>query len=145
WSAGGPLVRVLFHPDAGAAKGDAFGFEAEALFESVFAGQGDFAAGADDAMPGKTAGGSQGPDYLTRATGETGGAGDVAIGGDFAFGDAANGVADDFEHGGYWARYQASVRRRPSSSEYSGRWPRSRTAAVVSACESRTSPARGGA
>lgn len=40
--------------------------------------------------------------------------------------------------------YQSRVRRRPSSKLNCGAWPRSRTAAVVSASEWRTSPARGG-
>src|SRR5664280_1777849 len=43
-----------------------------------------------------------------------------------------------------WWRYHSRVIRMPSSKEYRGAWPRSRTASVVSACESRTSPARGG-
>src|ERR1019366_9487273 len=43
-----------------------------------------------------------------------------------------------------WLRYHSSVIRIPSSNEYRGAWPRSRTASVVSAWESRTSPARGG-
>jgi len=41
-------------------------------------------------------------------------------------------------------RYQSKVKRIPSSKEYFGQWPRSRTAAAISACESRTSPARAG-
>jgi len=91
-------VRVLFHPDTAAAEDDAFGFKTKALFESVFTRQRDFATGADYAMPGQAARGTQRPDDLTCATGEAGRAGDFAIGGNFSFGNSADRVADDFEH-----------------------------------------------
>lgn len=93
------LMLVAIHLDARAVKGHAFGFQPEALFEAAFAGQRDFASGADHAMPRQSGGrGAQCPDHLSRPPGITGGTGDVAISGDFPFGDAPYGVAQDFEH-----------------------------------------------
>ena len=119
-----PFVLMLFHPDASSVKDDAFGLQAEALFQAIFAGKRNFAAGADHAMPGQPArSAAQRPDHLSRTSGKTSRARHVAIGGHFAFRNSANGVADDFKHVASIARYQASVRRRPSSSEYWGRGP----------------------
>ena len=72
--------------------------EAEALFQTFFRGQENFAACADDTVPRKPFGCLQGPDHLARRAWEAGSLGNFAISGDFAFGDAANGGVDLIEH-----------------------------------------------
>ena len=140
----GNSVLMLFHPHARSVEHHAFRFQPQALFEAVFARQRDLSPAPTTRCQGSPRAASQRPDHLPRASRKARRARHIAVGGHFAFRNFANRVADNFEHGAYCARYQASVRRRPSSSEYCGSWPRSRRAAVVSACESRTSPARGG-
>ena len=79
------------HVDAEAVKFYALGLQAEALFEAVFAGEEDFAAGADNALPWDTSAAAvKGPGDLARVAGVSGGVGDVAVGGDFAVGDATD-------------------------------------------------------
>lgn len=94
---------MLFHVDAAAAERNTFGFQAEALLKTRFPAQLDFAAGAEDALPGESDGSTQDADDLASGTGMSGGAGDGAIGRDFAARDQANsgeniGVQG---HGGY--------------------------------------------
>ena len=63
------MMLMLFHPNARAAKSDAFRFQAEPLLETIFAGQRDFAARRDYAMPRQSTAVAQSPDYLTCAPG----------------------------------------------------------------------------
>lgn len=94
----GEIVPMFFHPHARSAEHDAFKFESETLFQAVFAGQRDLAARAYHAMPGQPARSAQRPDNLTGATGKTSRARHFAVGGDSAFGNFPNGVANDFQH-----------------------------------------------
>jgi hypothetical protein len=89
-----------FEVDTGAMDDDAFGFEALGLFDAVGAAKENFAAFAEDAVPGKRgARAAEGPGDLTGAGGEAGGAGYVAVGGDAAARDFADGGAEGCEHG----------------------------------------------
>ena len=82
---------VVLHVDAQAVELDAFGLEAHTLFETVFAGEEDFAAGTYDALPGNGASGAvQSPCGLTGSAGESCGIGDVPVGGDLAARDAGH-------------------------------------------------------
>jgi hypothetical protein len=94
------LVLMLLHPDTGSMESDAFGFQAEALFQAIFARERDFAAGSDHSMPRQTACTPERPDHLTGTTGEAGRARDVAIGGDSAPGNFTNSIANYFQHSG---------------------------------------------
>lgn len=61
------------------------------MFEGVFAGEEDFSARADYTLPGNRATAAvQGPCDLAGVAGVSGGVGDVAVGGDFAFRDATD-------------------------------------------------------
>ena len=93
---------VVFHVDTEADELDAFGLETHALFESVLAGEEDFSAGADDALPRDAAGtGSvEGPRSLAGCAGKSCGVGNVAVGGDLAERDAADLGKDLLEHVG---------------------------------------------
>src|SRR5271166_5021825 len=123
------MVFVFFHPNARAAESDAFRFQAQPLFESIFAGQRDLAARPNYTMPRQSPRFSERPNHLACAAWKSCRSGDAAVGGHFALGDLTYGVADHVEH----VRNQANVLRKPSSSVYCGAWPRSRRAAVVSA------------
>ena len=85
---------MLFHVDAAAAEGDAFGFEAKALLKAGFSTQLDFTAGAENALPGESDGAAQDADDLAGGAGMSGSAGDSAIGRDFAPRDGANSGED---------------------------------------------------
>ena len=87
------------HIYAAAAEGDAFGLEAEALLEAGVAGEADVAAGSQDAMPGDAAVGIvQGPGNLAGGAGESGGPGDIAVGGHPALRNAQDGAAQFLQH-----------------------------------------------
>lgn len=111
------------HIDARTTECYTFGLQPESLFESAFAGQRDFAAGAHDPMPRQSrGGGSQRPDHLPSAARKTGGKCDISIGSHFTSRDLPDGVAQDFKHA-YTAYtwlllYHAKVRRSPSSNVY---------------------------
>ena len=90
------MVGFHVHPDSDQA--DAFRLEAHALFEGVLSGEEDFSARADDALPGNRATAAvEGPCDLTGVAGVSGGVGDVAVGGDFAAGDAADLGEEEFK------------------------------------------------
>lgn len=127
------LELMLFHPHSSSLKRHAFGFQAHPLFEPRFTRQPDSSASSQHSMPRQSPRVSERPDNLARGARESGGFRNVAIGGNLAPWDFANRIADDAQHD---ALYQASVRRKPCSSVYWGLCPRSRRAAVVSACES---------
>jgi hypothetical protein len=92
---------VIFHVYAKAEELDAFGLEAHALFEPVFTGEENLAAGADDALPGDSGAGSvQGPCGLAGCAGKSGGVGDVSVGCDLAARDTADLGEDELEHVG---------------------------------------------
>jgi len=85
--------------DAVACDEDAFGAKTEALLESIFAGEENSAVGAEDAMPRDILpAGAERPDDLAGRAGMSRRGGDVAIGRDFAFGDAADLVEHSLEH-----------------------------------------------
>jgi hypothetical protein len=91
---------VFFHPDFSASELDAFGFQANALLGSGFAGEQDFSAGSEDSMPGEAAFGfAEGPGDSAGVAGESGGCGDGSVGGDFASGNFRDDFAHFFEHG----------------------------------------------
>jgi hypothetical protein len=76
-------------------EGDAFGFEALALLEGGVAAEADGAVGAEDAPPGEAV--ARVPEELDDVAvveGVAGGGGYVAVAGDFAFGDGADGFED---------------------------------------------------
>jgi hypothetical protein len=64
---------------------NAFRLEAQSLFQAFIGGEQDFAAGADDAVPGQTMRCLQRPHHLTSGAREAGLFGDFAVGGDMAF------------------------------------------------------------
>jgi hypothetical protein len=85
-------VFVELHVDALAAELYAFHGEAEALLGCGFTAEFDFASSPDDALPGEALHWS-----VTEQAGDgsvveriTGGSGDLAVGGDFAFGHGAD-------------------------------------------------------
>ena len=97
---------MQFHIHAQADEANAFGFETEALLETVFAGEQDFAAGSYDPLPGDGASAAvQGPSDLARVAGISGGVGDVAVGGDFAARDAADLSEEEFEEIVFFRRH----------------------------------------
>src|SRR6185312_5606518 len=59
-------MSEAFEVDLVARDDDAFRSQPHALLESIFAGQPDFSAGADHAMPGNVRAVSQCPDHLPR-------------------------------------------------------------------------------
>lgn len=71
---------MTFHVDTAAAKSDALGFEAEALFEAGFAAQLDCSSGAEHAVPGEPDGTAQDADDLACGAGMSGSARDGAVG-----------------------------------------------------------------
>ena len=89
---------MRLHPHASTVKDHTFRFQAKSLFERRFPAQEDFAFCAHYAMPRQAARILQCPHNLARRTGEAGRARDITVGGDFAFWDAANGIADDVKH-----------------------------------------------
>jgi hypothetical protein len=89
---------VKLHVDAGAAEGDSFHFEAEALVKGGVSLELDVASGTDDALPGEIDAGVKGADDLAGGAGVSGGFGNGAVGGDVAAWDFANGSEDAFSH-----------------------------------------------
>ena len=92
------MMLMLFHPNAGAAKGHALRFQAEALFQSIFAGKGDLAARPDYAMPRESTSVSKGPHYLPCGSRKSRGLCDLSVSGHLALGDLANHFANHVEH-----------------------------------------------
>jgi hypothetical protein len=91
-------VVVGFHVDAEADEFDAFRLEAHALFETVFAGEEDFASGADYTLPRDGASAAvQCPCDLARVAGISGAVGDIPVRGHFAARDAADLREEGFE------------------------------------------------
>lgn len=88
------LEFVERHADSAAAEGDAFGLQAQPLFDELIAAQLDLTAGAHDAMPGESEGGVQHARHQPRRPRETGRLGDRAIGGDFAARYGTDGAKD---------------------------------------------------
>ncbi len=70
---------MKFHVDAAAAKGDAFGFEAETLLKSRLAAEFDFSAGTENALPGQSDGPAQDADDLAGGAGMSSSTGDRAV------------------------------------------------------------------
>jgi hypothetical protein len=68
------------------------------LFQTFFSGKQDFSACAENAVPREAFGCLESPDYLAGRAWEAGGLGNFAVGGDFAFGNLANGQVDLIEH-----------------------------------------------
>lgn len=92
------LELVLGHIHATSAKNDAFGFQAQPLFDGRISTQLDFPAGAEDTMPGQPPRGMQRPDYLARRAGIARGACDGAVGGYFPPRDFSDSGKDAFTH-----------------------------------------------
>jgi len=86
--------------DAVVRDDDAFGAQAEALFEAGFSGEENAAAGAEYAMPWNAFTCAESPDDLAGGAGVTAGFGDFAVGGYFSFGDAPYCAEDVVEHAG---------------------------------------------
>jgi hypothetical protein len=85
--------------DPVAADVDALGAKAQALFETVFAGEENFSLGAEHAVPGNVfASRTQRPDDLTGCARVSRGGCDVTVGCYFAARDAADLVEDALEH-----------------------------------------------
>ena len=89
---------MLFHVHAQADEGDALTLEQESLFGALDSRQQNLASGAEDALPRQAARSVQRPHHLPCGARKTGGVGDVAIGGDFAPRNAADGRADARQH-----------------------------------------------
>lgn len=70
---------VGLHVHLFAAEANAFGFKAETLFERIFAAKFDFAAGAENALPGEADGAMKGSGNLAGGTGESGGSSDGSV------------------------------------------------------------------
>lgn len=85
-------MLVFLEVDAFAAEGNSFAFESHALFEIHVFFEFDFAGGSDDALPGESFEVAQDGSNATGEEGIAGGGGDLAIGGDLAFRDGANGA-----------------------------------------------------
>lgn len=82
---------VRFHVDAKANKFHPLGLKAEALFESMFAGQENLPARADHALPWHASPAAvESPSHLAGVAGKSSGVGDVAIRGNFSAWDAAD-------------------------------------------------------
>lgn len=71
---------VEFHIHSPAAKLDAFGFQAETLFETGFATELDLSPRTENALPRETDGAAQDADDLARGSGMTGGTGNRTVG-----------------------------------------------------------------
>jgi hypothetical protein len=92
---------MVLHVDAEAMELNAFGLEAHALFEAVFAGEEDLAARADDTLPRDSVASTvECPCSLTGCTGKSRGVGDVSVSGNLAAGDTADLGEDSLEHVG---------------------------------------------
>lgn len=77
------------HRDPAAPKDHSFGLETHALFQRGLASQENAATGTDHTMPWQTGHGmTQSDRHAPRRPRKSGGLGDVAIGGDFAFGNS---------------------------------------------------------
>jgi len=70
---------VRFHIHLFAAEANAFGFKAETLFERIFAAKFDFAASAENAVPGEADGVMKRSGNLACGTGESGGSSDGSV------------------------------------------------------------------
>ena len=112
FSASRELELEFGHADTASAEGDTFGFQAEALFEAGLAGESDASAGGDHAVPGKSIRLAQGPDDLAGGAGESSGARDRAVGGNFASRDLQDRGADLGEHGNKFSPRKDKVEAR---------------------------------
>jgi len=88
-------VLVVFHDDAAAAELHALHFQPEALLVARFALETDASPGAEHALPGKRiAGLAQDLNHLPVIERVAGGGGHLAVRGDSAAGDLADGLPD---------------------------------------------------
>jgi len=76
----GELEFVTLHVDTAATEADAFGLQAEALFQAGFAAEFDLPTRAEDAVPGESDRAAQDADDLACRAGMSGSAGDGAVG-----------------------------------------------------------------
>src|SRR5256885_1251285 len=90
------LMQV--HADAFADERDSFVLQSHLLLESGFTGQADLASGPEYAMPRESTYRAQCPDHLTCRAGESGGCGDLPVGGDLTFRDLQDDGVDLREH-----------------------------------------------
>jgi hypothetical protein len=93
-----PLHPVPVHPHPSSGERHAFVLQTQPLLEPVLAWQQDASASAHHALPGQSAGSMERPHHLPRGSGETGLAGHLSVGGNFAAWDFADGAADAVEH-----------------------------------------------
>jgi len=91
-------ILVFLHPHPAAPEQNAFRFQAKALLESLLARQQDLSASAYHPVPWQTARVLQGPNHLPCRARKTCRSRNIAICGNFAFRNLANGVPDDVEH-----------------------------------------------
>ena len=91
------------HVDAAAVENHAFRFQPETLLKRRFPAEQDLAPGADDAMPGQPSGILERPNHLPGRTRKPSRARDIAVGGHLAFRYPADRVANDIEHGTWFA------------------------------------------
>lgn len=85
------MMLVSFEVHAAAGEGNAFDFQAEALFIGGFAREFDFSAGAEDPLPGHyTSRRTQEPGYQAMMQWISSGGGNLAVGGYFALWNAAD-------------------------------------------------------
>jgi hypothetical protein len=90
------FVLMLVHPHTRSVEHHALRLESEALFEAVLARQRYFSIGSHNPMPRQPARrASERPDHLASATGKARRARDVAVGGNFAFGNLADCAANN--------------------------------------------------
>ncbi len=88
-------MLVVFHDDAAATELHALHFQPEALLVARFALEADAAPGAEHALPGeRVASLAQDLNHLPVVERVAGGGGHLAVGGDFAAGDLADGLPD---------------------------------------------------